>query len=109
MDNKIVVATLGINCEEVTAKLNKIEEQLNKIEEQLDRVIEKEKALQRISNVGKVLGITTVSESINTGMSSAVGLKPLSNNITININENVDTDLVGERIAKSIKLALNNM
>ncbi|MGK0468185.1 hypothetical protein [Clostridium sp.] len=91
--------TVSIGMDDTNLKVK-----LNEIEKQIDRIIEKQKHIEtfRINTIH-----TGVIESMP--MSSAVGLKPLSNNITINMNGSIDTDTVTEHISKSIKLALSNI
>lgn len=90
VEKKTIVGTLGINCEEVNIKLNKIEKQL-------DRIIEKQELI-RSMKIGDGLGLY-----------EKYSIQPKHNNMTINMNRSIDADAVAEHIAKSIKLALSNI
>ena len=99
MDKKIIVATLGLNCEEVNIKLNKLEKQLDRIieKQELIRVIKKDDGLYE-----KWYNATKLLIPLNP-------VQPKHNNITINMNRSIDADVVAGNIANSIKLALNNI
>ena len=76
MGKKIIVATLGLNCEEVNIKLNKLEKQL-------DRIVDKQKLISLMKRENSLH-----EKWCNTIMPLKTfnPAQPKHNNITINMN-----------------------
>jgi len=102
MEKKTIVATLGLNCEDVNIKLNKLEKQL-------DRIIEKQELIRLMKRDHDVYEKWVLATKLLIPLNSIQPKQPEHNNITINMDRSIDADAVAEHIAKSIKLALSNM
>ena len=105
MEKKTIGVTLGLNCDEVNIKLNKLEKQLDRIieKQELIRTMKRDKDLYKLwFDMTQLLIPWNHIQPIQPA-------QPKHNNITINMNRSIDSDAVAEHIAKSIKLALGNM